>query len=124
MATKKQKPVNRYMMFQLFYTGSIEDLEQDGFTYSEEGEWEWTNEFFSPYGGERKFREYIYIHGAARIMEISVNEIDPDTGEMLDTMDSGCYTMTPALFAEIVKLVPKTIISSIAGMHPGFSQED
>lgn len=123
MAAKK-KTIDKFSMPQMFYTGTIEQLSQDGFICTEEGEWEWTNKFFSPYGRERKFREYIYIHGAARIMEISVNEIDPDTDEMLDTMDSGCYAMTPTLFAEIVKLVPKTIISSITGMHPGFSQED
>lgn len=124
MATKKNKPVDKYKMPQLFFTGSAEDLEGHGYTYTEEGEWEWANEFFSPYNQERRFREYIYIHGAARIMEISVNEIDPETGDMLDVMDMGCYAMTPALFLELGRLMPKMVVSSVEGMHHGFSQED
>lgn len=123
MATKKNKSVDKYKMPQLFFTGSAEDLEGHGYTYTEEGEWEWTNEFFSPYNRERRFREYIYIHGAARIVEISVNEIDPETGDMLDAMDMGCYAMTPALFLELGRLMPKMVVSSVEGMHHGFSQE-
>ena len=124
MTTKKSNRVDKYKMPQLFFTGSAEDLEDHGYTYTEEGEWEWVNEFFSPYNPERKFREYIYIHGAARIVEISINEIYPETGEMLDMIDTGCYTMTPALFVELGRLMPKMVVSSVEGMHHGFSQED
>lgn len=124
MATKKNKPVDKYTTLQLFFTGSVEDLEERGYTFTEEGEWEWANEFFSPYNPERKFREYIYIHGAARIVEISVNEIDPETGDMLDVMDMGCYAMTPALFLELGRLMPKMVVSSVEGMHHGLTRED
>lgn len=121
MAAKK-KTIDKFSMPQMFYTGTIEQLSQDGFICTEEGEWEWTNEFDSPWGPGHRYRECIYIHGAARAVDISVEEVDKE-GNLLDEMDSGCWTMTPAMFAEISKLMPVIIISSLEEHHAGFAMD-
>lgn len=122
MATTKKKKIDKFSMPQMFYTGTIEQLSQDGFICTEEGDWEWTNVFDSPWGPEHHYRECIYIHGAARVVDISVEEVD-ENGGMMDEMNNGCWTMTPELFAEISRLMPVTTISSFEEHHTGFAMD-